>query len=327
MKYIFIVNPAAGKVDPMTTFRDAIDSVCKKCGLDYEFAATEHQGHATEIAAKYADAATADEPVRIFSVGGDGTLCEVANGLMNKPNCELGVIPCGSGNDYIKTFGEKDEFLAFEEYFTSGSIVVDAIHTTCSGTQLNSLNIASLGFDANVCSTANELKSKNKKLSSSKAYIKAIVINFFRKVYNTLTITIDDSKTFSGKYLFTLAANGQWYGGGWHSAPVAVPDDGKLEMIFVKKLSRIRMLEIIGSYQKGTYLGKKKYRKIITHHQGTKMRVTSKKPAVVNVDGECFPCNDVTFEIMPGAVRFIVPQKYINSNGISEEKENQPALV
>jgi len=327
MKYVFIVNPTAGIRNPMEAYRAAIEKVCTENSLDYEFAETAYSGHATELAASYADAASESEPVRIFAVGGDGTLCETANGLMNKPFCELGVVPCGSGNDYIKTFGKKEDFLDFANYIISDSIPVDGIKTTCSGTQLNSLNLASLGFDANVCNTANQLKSKNKKLSSSKAYTKAIAINFFRKLYNELSVTVDDTETFNGKYLFSIAANGQYYGGGWHSAPIADPTDGKLELILIKKLSRINFLRIVSSYQNGTYFFKKKYQKIITHRQGVKMHVKSKKPAIVNVDGECFPCNEVTFEIMPDAIRFIAPKEFIDSHSSTNTTEPSEAAV
>lgn len=321
MKYVFIVNPVAGKENPINYCKAPIEEVCRKHGIDYEFVLTERSGHATEIAASYADAAAEDSPVRVFSVGGDGTLCEVANGLMGKPFCELGVIPCGSGNDYIRTFGDKAEFLDYASYIISGSVPVDGIKTTCSGTQLNSLNLASLGFDANVCNTANQLKAKNKKLSSSKAYVKAIAINFFRMLYNELTVTINDTETFSGKYLFSFAANGQYYGGGYHSAPSADPTDGTLEMVLIRNLSRPKFLTIVGKYQSGSYFYNKRYQKnLITYRQGTKMHVVSKKPAIVNVDGECFPCSEVTFELMPSVIRFVAPPKYL----AAREAQNTP---
>lgn len=327
MKYVFIFNPAAGKIDPRSVYGEQIETVCRKKGLDHELISTTCRGHATELAAKYAEAATAEAPVRIFSVGGDGTLCEVANGLIDKPNCELGIIPCGSGNDYIKTFGQSEDFFDFENYLCSGSVAVDCISTTSAGVHINSLNIASLGFDANVCNTANELKSRSKRLSSSKAYIKAIIRNFFRRLYNELTVTVDDGESFSGKYLFSLAANGKFYGGGWQSAPIAEPTDGKLELILVKNLSRLKFLTIVGSYQDGSYFYNKKLRRIITHRQGKKMSVVSKRPAIVNVDGECFPCSEVTFEIIPSAVRFIVPEKYLETHMSANAEKDEPALA
>ena len=326
MKYVFIINPAAGIQNPVEVCGDAIKKACEDYGLNYEIVLTERTGHATELAAAYADAAVQDAPVRIFSVGGDGTLCEVSNGIMGKPFCELGVIPCGSGNDYVRSFGCKEEFLDIDNYIISGTVGVDGIRTTCDSTELNSLNIASLGFDANVCSTANELKAKNKKLSGSTAYTRAIAINFFRKLYNDLTVTVDEKVTYLGKYFFSIAANGQYYGGGINSAPMADPTDGRMELILIRKASRLKFLTLVGDYTHGTYEKKKKFRKLLTHCQCEKMHVVSKKPAVVNVDGECFPCREVTFEVMPSAIQLVVPKSYLEKKGSAPAKP-EPAMA
>jgi len=315
MKCFFIINPAAGKQNPMQLLGEQIKDVCIKNGLDYEIILTGHQGHATEIASGIAAAASEDNPARIFAVGGDGTLCETANGLMNKPYCELGCIPCGSGNDFNKTFGKKEEFLDLEKYILSTSVDVDAI----ASHHMNAINICSLGLDANICDMANRIKTKNKKLSGPKAYNKAVARCLMGRIYNELKITIDDDQVFEGKYLFSLAANGQWYGSGWRSAPVADPCDGMLDFIFINKMSTLRALTVIPAYKSGKYFFMKKYKKILTYARGKKIRIQSVKPSIVNVDGECESINDITFEVMPKALRFIVPQSYIDAKSKSEE--------
>ena len=316
MKYIFIVNPAAGKQNPMNVLGEQIKAACEKHSLDYEIKLTEHQGHATEIAREIASKTTAEQPVRVFSVGGDGTLCETANGLFKAEHCELGCIPCGSGNDFNKSFGAKDEYLDIEKYIRSPSVEVDGI----TSEHMNAINICSLGLDANICDLANQLKTKNKKLSGPQAYNKAVVRGLLGRIYNTLKITIDDDKVIEGKYLFSLAANGQYYGSGWRSAPVADPCDSELDFIFINKMSRLRALTVIPAYKSGKYFFKKKYKNILTHFRGRKIRIQSVKPSVVNIDGECESINDITFEIVPKALRFIVPQSYIEARKNSEEK-------
>lgn len=310
MKYVFIVNPAAGKENPMNILGEQISSVCAKNGLDYEIVLTTGQGNATEVARTFAESATEEQPVRLFAVGGDGTLCETANGLLGKPYCELGCIPCGSGNDFNKSFAPKEEYLNLDEYILSPSVEIDAI----TSDHLNAINICSLGLDANICDIANRLKANNKKLSGPQAYNKAVVRGLLGRIYNTLKITIDDGQVFEGKYLFSLAANGQYYGGGWRSAPVADPCDGQLDFIFINKVSHLRALTIIPSYKSGKYFFKKKYRNIVTHVRGRKIRIESAKPSVVNVDGECERINDITFEIMPKALHFVVPKSYIQKH-------------
>lgn len=316
MKCVFIVNPMAGKQNPLIGLGDKIKAVCEEKGLDYEIVITEHPGHAAELAAQAVSTATLDSPVRIFAVGGDGTLCEAANGLLGKSNCELGCIPCGSGNDFNKTFGKPEEFLDLDKYISCNSVEIDAI----ASEHMNALNICSLGLDAIVCNYANIIKSKNKKMSGPQAYNKAVVKALLGRIYNTLKITVDDEQVFEGKYLFSLAANGQYYGGGWHSAPVADPGDGLLDFIFIKKISKPKALTVISAYKAGTYMGKRSFRKILTHTRGKKIRIQSVKPSVVNIDGECLEINDITFEIMPKALRFIVPDSYVESKRKSEEK-------
>lgn len=307
MKYLFIINPTAGPVNAGEKYGDDIKSTCEKNGLDYEIVYTQHEGHASEIAAEAADAATAECPVRVFAVGGDGTLCETANGLMNKPNCELGCLPCGSGNDYIKSFGTTEDFLDFDSYIVSQSVAVDAIDAG----PLKSINICSMGFDAIICDKANRIKSKNKKYSGAQAYDKAVIRSFLGKIYNTIKVTIDDKETFEGDYLFSLAAGGQYYGGGFHSAPMADPTDGIIDFILVKKVSKLKALTLISDYKSGAFVHKKRFKKILTIRKGTHMRVESKTPVIVTVDGECFSSTTIDFEIMKGALQFVAPKAYL----------------
>ncbi len=307
MKYIFIVNPVAGTGDAMELYSSKIRAACDKKQLDYNIYTTTCPGHATELAKGVAAYATEEEPVRIFAVGGDGTLCEVANGLMNLPNIELGCIPCGTGNDYVKCFGKPEEFFDLDSYITAPSYYVDAI----SVDHLNAINICSLGLDAKVCDEANRIKDKNKKLKGSKAYDKAMVRCFFGKLYNRLRVTIDDEKVYEGKYLFSLAASGQYYGGGYRGAPMADPTDGLLDFVLIKTVPHIRVPFLVGKYKKGTFVNDKQFKKLLTHVRGKKMLIESKTPAVINVDGECISKNRMTIELMPAALRFIAPVSYV----------------
>ena len=102
MKHIFIVNPISGKGKTLKTV-DRIKKVCEEEHLDYEIHYTEYPQEATKIARKYRFTKNI-----IYSVGGDGTLNEVLNGIVGTKNL-LGVIPSGSGNDFYKTLSKIDE--------------------------------------------------------------------------------------------------------------------------------------------------------------------------------------------------------------------------
>ena len=121
-----------------------------------------------------------------------------------------------------------------------------------------------------------------------------------------MRITIDDEYVYEGKFIFSLAASGQYYGGGYHGAPTADPSDGLLDFVMVRRVSKLRMLTLIGDYKSGKYINSPRFKDILITHRGKKMKIEGDRPAVVNIDGECINLNEVTFEVMPQAVRFIV---------------------
>lgn len=116
MKHIFLINPAAGKKgNSESIIRPQIEDYCGKNGLDYEIYVTKCQGDAQNYCA---ERAKSGEALRFYACGGDGTLYEVVNGVFGNPNCEVAVIPMGSGNDFIRLFGTKEQFCNVEAQVT-----------------------------------------------------------------------------------------------------------------------------------------------------------------------------------------------------------------
>ena len=103
MKHIFVINPAAGAVDALEEIKKKVNSEAK--GYDYEFYETKAPHDATEYIKSYC--ASHPEKVRFYACGGDGTLNEVVNGVVGFDNAEVGCIPSGSGNDFVKYYGPK----------------------------------------------------------------------------------------------------------------------------------------------------------------------------------------------------------------------------
>ncbi len=297
MRYVFIANPNAGN-NGYAKYKDRIVTACEKIGASYQFLLTQKPEDLTEFAR--AQGQIGDD-VRIIVLGGDGAVCGAANGVIGMDNVEFGIIPCGSGNDYVKTFGGADGFLDIEHYLTAPSRYVDAIDTG----YLKSVNICSMGIDAIICDRTNRMV-KTKKLLGSGTYSLAVLISMLGKVYNTLKVTIDDQYVYEGDFMFSLAACGQYYGGGYRGAPMSDPSDGLLDFVMIRRVSKLKMLSLIGLYQKGEYVDSKKFRKVLTVHRGRKMKIECAKPAVVNIDGECLNLSEVTFEVIPKALRLIV---------------------
>ena len=103
MKHIFIINPTAGKYDSRQRIYEMAEHLRTAHGLDVQCILTKKQGHATEIAQKLCQTG---EPLRFYACGGDGTVNEVANGIIGYDNAAMSVIPVGTGNDFLKNFGE-----------------------------------------------------------------------------------------------------------------------------------------------------------------------------------------------------------------------------
>ena len=298
MRYVFIANPNAGAKNGFEKYRDRITSTCEKMGVPYKFMLTRSGSDLTDFARSEGE--TGDD-VRIIVMGGDGGICGAANGIIGMRNVEFGIIPCGSGNDYVKTFGGAKGFEDIEHYLTAPSRYVDAIDTG----HFASMNICSMGIDAIICDRTNRM-TRTQKLLGSGTYTLAVLISMLGKVYNTLKITIDDNEIYEGEYMFSLAASGKYYGGGYMGAPMADPSDGLLDFVMIKRVSKLKMASLLGDYKSGRYPDSKKFDGLLTVRRGKKMKIESEKPAIVNIDGECLKLSEVTFKVIPSALRLIV---------------------
>ncbi len=298
VRYVFIANPNAGAKNGFKRYRDRISSVCEKLGAEYKFMLTRSGSDLTDFARSEGE--KGDE-VRIIVLGGDGGICGAANGIIGMDNVEFGIIPCGSGNDYVKTFGGAKGFEDIEHYLTTPSRYVDAIDTG----HFASVNICSMGIDAIICDRTNRMV-RAKKLLGPGAYTLAVMISMLGRVYNTLKVTIDDRDVYEDEFMFSLAACGQYYGGGYKGAPMADPSDGLLDFVMIRRVSKLKMARLLGDYKSGRYPESKKFDGLLTVKRGRKMKIESAKPAIVNIDGECLKLSEVTFEVIPRALRLIV---------------------
>lgn len=301
MRYILITNPTAGKRDPSKTVLPPVRRFFMEQGLEPVCYLTRGPGDAAKLAAREADRG---DPVRIYAVGGDGTLGEVAQGTAGKTNAEIGAFPCGSGNDYVKTFGALRDFLSPEKQVAAVSRPVDLIQTELG----LSINLCSVGMDARVSLETKRMK-KVPFLSGSAAYDLALLKILAGRIGDNLRIRIDDSEEFRGCFLFALAASGRYYGGGYCGAPRAVPDDGLLDFVLIRKPALYRIPKLAGMYKAGRHIGAKEFEGLLTFRRGVKMEVFAQKPVAANRDGEISLTQAISYQVLPGAARFIVPGK------------------
>lgn len=299
MRHVFILNPVAGKNQTALALKDKIDAYfANHPEHEYSVRLTDGVGAATRIAGEECERGD----VRLYACGGDGTLQETANGIpTGRDDVELTVIPCGSGNDFVRTFGGGEPFCDLKDLIEGVAVPVDAIN--CGN--CISLNIASIGLDAAVGQKMQKYKSLPG-VSGSMAYNIAVVDVICHPIGVDMEIEIDSEQGVihrKGRYLMTLAANGRYYGGGYQGAPTAVTDDGLLDFVLVKKISRLQIPFVLGKYKAGNHEGVK----CIETIRGTAMRVKAAKSMVCTIDGECFSTEYIAFSVISNAYRLVLP--------------------
>lgn len=275
MKHIFIVNPTSGGGKALKIVQN-INKVCMEKGFEYEILFTEKAGDATKIAKKYRFSQNI-----IYSVGGDGTLNEVVNGIVGSKNM-LGVIPCGSGNDFYKTLELIDDPLPL--------IDVGKVNNKYF------INIVSIGIDAEVAD--NVSKMKKIKIPTSQIYNASIVYTFFKYRFKNIDVEIDENNIRKGKCTILTVCNGRVYGGGYKIAPEALLNDGYFDVYFVDKIQKPLIPRIISMLKKGTHESHKNVHK----SKATKIKFKCRYDLICNVDGEIIVDNKFNIKLLKGAL-------------------------
>lgn len=281
----FIVNPAAGNQHALkvqTMLKQELD----KRGIDCHFVRTEKPGHATDLARQ---AASATDCTGVISVGGDGTAFEVACGLMNT-GVPMGIIPAGTGNDFIKTVGlPKKPLDALEFILTHDARPVDV-----GG--LNDrlfLNVCGTGFDVTVLDYTTAAKKYCRGLLP---YLIGLIrgIAHYKPVYVRFTA---DGHTEEREVLICSIANGRYFGGGIAICPEASADDGLLDLVIAEHQPRWKLPFLVptllmGGIDKFSFTTHKRCREVEIYSKGMRL----------NIDGEITNIDSAKFSVLQGAL-------------------------
>lgn len=295
MKNVFIINPVAGKGNLQNGIIDSIKEYFSGKKEEFEIYISKKRSDAEEFAKKLA---LSGERYNIFACGGEGTFYEVLNGAIGHDNVSLGVIPCGSANDFLKHFKNRNAFLDIAAQVGGSKTKMDVIK---AGDRY-CINGCSVGMDAIVARDMSIFK--NWPLVSGKmAYNLAIIKTFIKKIGVKIKITLDDGKPFDANCLFAVVANAPYYGGGYMAAPGALPDDGRLNFTLVDTISKLKVPGFLKRYEKGA-IKDLSYCKLDFCE---KMSFTADKLTPVNLDGEIIESKSMDFSIIKKAVSFIVP--------------------
>ena len=315
MKHLFIVNPAAGKQDRSREIIAEIDGAMAGRGEDYECRVTAGPRHAEKLVG---DAAKECESLRVYACGGDGTLNETVNGAAGLDNVAVTHYPCGSGNDFIKIFGRDSErFKNLDELINGDCAWFDLIE--CNGRY--GISICSIGFDARIGIGMRDFK-RLPLVTGRGAYNLSVIYNVFKGIHLPYKVDID-GREFGGRFTMLVACNGRYYGGGFNPVPESEPDDGLLDFLLVKKVSRLGVAALVAKYAAGRY---REIGDLITYCRGKRMNVVCDRKNIINIDGERLDAENLYFGISDRKIRFVFPRgaqwKYNKIKEIEENKSN-----
>ena len=301
MKHYFIINPAAGKGDSTASLTEKIEKACREKLVDAEIYLTRAAGDATRFVKE--KCAAAKEKIRFFSCGGDGTNNEVISGAVGYDCAEVGFVPDGTGNDFIRCFEGEENFTDISAQLDGVAESIDLI--SCNDKYI--MNIMNMGFDCEVVRRTAKIK-RLPLVSKSMAYILGVVVELVRKPGIKLSVSLDGGEAEKKSLLLSTFSNGRYYGGGFNASPKARLCDGLMDVCFVKNISRTRFVSIIKDYRSGAYLDMKKLDDILEFSRAREAHLEFESEQSFCIDGELFEAKTLDLKILPRALNIIIPK-------------------
>ncbi|MBS3873649.1 MAG: diacylglycerol kinase family lipid kinase [Firmicutes bacterium] len=292
MRIALIVNRSAGHGQCGRKYTHVAEYF-KSAGLDFTPLFTEGPGHATALAKQ----AVHDGYEAVVSMGGDGTLNEVVNGLAGS-SAILGFIPAGSGNDFGRTFG-----LKLQDIVTACQVIVKGKVQEIDVGQIGErrfINIAGAGLDAEVGLMANVWGKKY--FRGYTAYVASILRQLFSFKPQEITIELDHT-TIKTKAWFVAIANARFFGGGLMIAPHADLNDGLFDVCIVKDLAKLELIKMIPKVFKGDHI----HHRAVEIHRSRRVYLSASSKMATQADGEVLGTLPREFCIAPNKQKVFLP--------------------
>ena len=312
MRYLFILNPAAGKQDCTVQLIPQLQQAAVRAGIPVDAVATcktEYAGHAKALARAAAEeAAKAGEQLHIWTAGGDGTLVEALTGVQGFANAAVGCLPYGSGNDFLRTYGTRAEFTDLDAQLAGGEVTIDLLETSLG----LSATICAAGLDAQVAYGIPKFR-RIPLCGGEVSYLLSIVEQLCGHIGRRVTFTIDDEE-LTVDCLMCAICNGRAYGGGFLAAPEADPADGWLDVMIVRRVGRLTIAKLLGMYKSGRHFMNgqltEEAKPYFLYRRARRVALRpadGRGPIVATADGECAPCDAVEAVLRPLSGRILLP--------------------
>lgn len=303
-KTLFIINPKSGRGKPAKCW-PLIAGIFREANWNFDAAFTEHRGHALTLARKAAENGVG----AIFSVGGDGTVHEIVNGLFNdgkaiNPQLSLGILPCGTGNDLARLLGLPRETLAAARHLAASTrsrlIDLGEATVTSGGRTVRHLftNDADAGFAANV---VERLERGGKFSRGTAPYFLALLRTALQHRNQPIVLKLGE-QVLSEPLTTVLICNGKSTGGGMKVAPNAMVDDGLFDVVIIRALSRGEIFRHAPKIYSGSHLKMPQ----VSVPRAREVSLTSPECVPIVADGELGGETPASFRVLPAALRVMV---------------------
>lgn len=292
---LFVLNPIAGG-GKAKEIEDIINTRMKVHNKDYDIIFTSKPLEAIDIVKN------AKQKI-VIAIGGDGTVNEVAEGLLKRGFGTMGIIPAGTGNDLSRSLNiPLDPKEAIEYAINNQPHDIDV----CKVNDRYYFNIASIGFDAEVVERASRIKHI---IKGEMAYFLSVLYTLFSYKKEKVIIEIDGEE-IEKNLLLLAVGSGKYYGGGIKVMPDALVNDNNLHLCIISNLSKLKLLLLFPTIFKGKHV---KYEKYVDIIKAKSINIKLQDTALYNIDGEILTTNDnLKFEITDKKIPVIYPKSIIN---------------
>ncbi len=296
-RWLVVANPISGQGRAMH-HRHEIEAVLQRHGLAFDFAVSEHPGHAVELVARAVEGGCR----QVLAIGGDGTANECANGIFRQsaaPTADvtLGVVPIGTGNDWARGLRMPKDYAEVAALMAAGNCRLHdvGVATFDDGSVRHFVNVAGLGFDAHVVAALPD------RTLGPMAYLVGLAKGLLSYDAVSLGLTFGGRKIDARAFVLFFAI-GRYCGSGMNVAPLAEVDDGLFDITLVQELSRWEVLKSLRRLFDGT---------LLTHPKVIALREPEGQveagPVPVEADGELIGHAPVRFSLLPRALRVLAP--------------------
>jgi len=296
-----IINPTSGSGKSLRQL-NLIKNLFKKNNLNTTIVLTEYIHHEKELV----QTAIKQGYTKFICVGGDGTLHHIINGIMSQKTIatnkiKVGVIPVGTGNDWVKTYKIPNKIEGAIQIINKGKTIfqdIGYLKLLDTNNELYFNNLAGIGFDAFVVRRISSFKK-----IGTLAYLLGGIISFFSYKKNKLHVIIDNKNIKTKIFMISIGLC-KYSGGGMQLTDFKKHKNGVFDITLIKNITLIKVL----LHLKKLYNGKIIHLKEVETHQSKSLTILSNKSAYIQADGELLGKGNVEINIIKNAIQYVVPQ-------------------